>query len=141
MHVTGVSAPAGEVRYWIGAGRGGFALSSKECVRSSLYIVVYSTSGKALDASRGWAVTTSPVPPKDDMFATIKSNNYLPNALNAMDAEAQGYDEVPSLPLFTQAVWLNAFCCPRDNAKLKGADVLLWSSTILQFRKGVEVLT
>eukprot|EP00884_Botryococcus_braunii_P000332 jgi/Botrbrau1/1029/Bobra.0076s0003.2 len=82
-----------EVRYWIGAGRGGFGLSSKECAKPSFYIIVYTSSGNALDASKGWAVKTSPVPPKDDMFATIKSNNYLPNALNAMDAEAEGFDE------------------------------------------------
>lgn len=37
---------------------------------------------------------TSPVPLKPPFFTGIKSNNYLPNALNLMDAEAEGFDQV-----------------------------------------------
>lgn len=43
---------------------------------------------------RGWRVKTSPVPIKAPFFAGLKSNNYLPNALNLMDAEAEGFDQV-----------------------------------------------
>lgn len=41
----------------------------------------------------GWRVKTSPVPIKAPYFATVKSNNYLPNALNLMDAQAEGFDQ------------------------------------------------
>ncbi len=34
-------------------------------------------------------VKTSPVPVKDDYFAAVKSNNYLPNVLALMDAEVR----------------------------------------------------
>lgn len=37
---------------------------------------------------------TSPVPIKDPYFATLKSNNYLPNALLALDAQLEGFDQV-----------------------------------------------
>ena len=37
---------------------------------------------------------TSPVPIKAPFFSLIKSNNYLPNALNLMDAQAEQYDQV-----------------------------------------------
>ncbi len=43
---------------------------------------------------RGWRVKTSPVPIKPPFFSLIKSNNYLPNALNLMDAQAEQYDQV-----------------------------------------------
>lgn len=43
---------------------------------------------------RGWRVKTSPVPIKAPFFSLIKSNNYLPNALNLMDAQAEEYDQV-----------------------------------------------
>ena len=43
---------------------------------------------------QGWKVKTSPVPIKDPYFATLKSNNYLPNALLALDAQLEGYDQV-----------------------------------------------
>ena len=34
---------AANIRYWLSAGRGGFALSPSECLRSSFYVMVYST--------------------------------------------------------------------------------------------------
>ena len=43
---------------------------------------------------QGWKVKTSPVPIKDPYFATLKSNNYLPNALLALDAQLEGFDQV-----------------------------------------------
>lgn len=43
---------------------------------------------------RGWRVKTSPVPIKPAFFTGIKSNNYLPNALAVMDAQAEGFDQV-----------------------------------------------
>ena len=46
---------------------------------------------------QGWKVKTSPVPIKDPYFATLKSNNYLPNALLALDAQLEGFDQVNPL--------------------------------------------
>ena len=43
---------------------------------------------------KGWKVKTSPVPIKSSYFTKVKSNNYLPNALNLMDAQAEGFDQV-----------------------------------------------
>ncbi len=34
------------------------------------------------------------MPIKDPYFATLKSNNYLPNALVALDAQLEGFDQV-----------------------------------------------
>ena len=33
------------------------------------------------------------MPIKDPYFATLKSNNYLPNALVALDAQLEGFDQ------------------------------------------------
>jgi hypothetical protein len=41
-------------------------------------------------------VKTSPVPQKDQYFATTKSTNYLVNALALLDAEVESYDQVCS---------------------------------------------
>lgn len=35
------SSPAGFVRYWLSAGRGGFGLSGNECLGSAFYCIVY----------------------------------------------------------------------------------------------------
>lgn len=86
----------GHVRFWLSAGRGGFGLSASECLTSTFYCVVYTKEQpeEELDAYlRGWRVKTSPVPIKAPFFAGLKSNNYLPNALNLMDAEAEGFDQ------------------------------------------------
>ncbi|CAG9462626.1 unnamed protein product [Pedinophyceae sp. YPF-701] len=89
----------GSVRYWLSAGRGGFGLSGKECVRPSFYCIVYGSTPAEADPEeepahlRGWKVMTSSVPIKSGTFATLKSNNYLPNALCLMEAEAAGCDQ------------------------------------------------
>ena len=89
---------AGFVRYFLSAGRGGFGLSGHECLRPALYVMVY-TKGEEEEARgrgahlSGWKVKTSPVPAKAPYFAGVKSNNYLPNALALMDAEAGGFHQ------------------------------------------------
>ncbi len=83
------------MRYWVGAGRGGFGISPLECLHTSFYCMVYkSAAGSAGDPLAGWTVKTSPVPIKDPFFATVKSTNYLANALVALDAQLEGYDQV-----------------------------------------------
>lgn len=86
----------GHVRYWLSAGRGGFGLSGSECITSTFYCVVYAheeEDSKLDEYLRGWRVKTSPVPIKSPFFTGIKSNNYLPNVLNLMDAQAEGFDQ------------------------------------------------
>ena len=85
---------AAYVRYWLGAGRGGFGLSPRECVAPSFYVMVYQAPEDPNRHLSGWRIKTSKVPVKDPYFATLKSNNYLANALVVMDAEASGYDQV-----------------------------------------------
>ncbi|GAB4816094.1 hypothetical protein N2152v2_003140 [Parachlorella kessleri] len=86
----------GFVRYMLSAGRGGFGLSGNECLRPSLYVMVYThdkSDGEEGAYLKGWKVKTSPVPIKSSYFTKVKSNNYLPNALNLMDAQAEGFDQ------------------------------------------------
>lgn len=91
------------MKYWLGAGRGGFGLSSIECVRPTFYCQVYTTAlPDDVDDERYMRVKTSEVPIKPSFFATLKSTNYLPNVLAVMDAQADGHDQVT---LFSQ------ICC------------------------------
>ena len=89
---TKATCGAGSVRYWLGAGRGGFGISPLECLQTSFYCMVY--KAPPLDPTKGWTVKTSPVPIKDPYFATLKSTNYMPNALVALDAQLEGFDQV-----------------------------------------------
>eukprot|EP00271_Cylindrocystis_brebissonii_P004319 TRINITY_DN15966_c0_g1_i1.p1 TRINITY_DN15966_c0_g1~~TRINITY_DN15966_c0_g1_i1.p1 ORF type:complete len:356 (+),score=78.43 TRINITY_DN15966_c0_g1_i1:161-1228(+) len=80
---------AGSVRYYLSAGPGGFNLSPKECVTSTFYGVAIDDSGDDLRAEPIKVVTTS-VPIKDRFFATVKSTNYLQNALVMAEAISKG---------------------------------------------------
>ena len=46
--------------------------------------------------TQGLRVRTSPVPAKDSFSASVKSTNYLLNALNVYEAEQAGCDQVSS---------------------------------------------
>ena len=82
----------GQLRFYASAGPGGFALDQAECVRSVFYCVaVKARSNGPSDALNGGvAVVTSAVPIKPPAFATVKSTNYLPNALVVADAKRRG---------------------------------------------------
>ncbi|CAL8470838.1 g10380 [Coccomyxa elongata] len=82
----------GSIKYWCSAGRGGFGISPLECLRSSFYCMAYKNPEPS-DPRQGWKVKTSPVPIKDPYFATLKSTNYLANALVALDAQLEGFDQ------------------------------------------------
>ena len=82
----------GSMRFWMSAGQGGFGLSPKECVRTNLYVVAVDRETPP-EVERGWTLATSGVAIKPPFFATVKSTNYLPNALCVMDAEAAGSDQ------------------------------------------------
>lgn len=76
------------VRYWLTAGRGDFGISPKNCVEPSFYCVVHDDSHGGND--RGLSAAPVDVPLKPPLLATAKTNNYMINALVAMEAEAKG---------------------------------------------------
>lgn len=78
----------GSLRYWLSAGYGDFLLSPSGCVESTFYAIVYQSSN-SYDL-KGIKVITSSMPIKPPVFATMKSVNYLPNALCQMEAEENG---------------------------------------------------
>lgn len=99
----------GHVRYWLGAGRGGFGLGTRECARPSFFAAAYgkradgrSASGEGaddllLDSSGrdpgGVSLLTAlDVPAPDAMMAGIKSTSYLKHAVAQSRAEEAGYD-------------------------------------------------
>ncbi len=47
-----------------------------------------------IEVERSMTVKTSEVPIKPSFFASVKSNNYLPNVMAVMDAQADGFDQV-----------------------------------------------
>ncbi|CAH2069589.1 unnamed protein product, partial [Thlaspi arvense] len=78
----------GSLRYWLSAGPGDFLLSPSQCLEPALYAIVIQQN---LTVHRtGVKVVTSSLPIKPPEFATVKSVNYLPNALSQMEAEAKG---------------------------------------------------
>lgn len=82
------------VRYWVSAGRGGFGLSPVECLNSTFYVMVTEPNPDQPDPVKGWKVKTSPIEAKSPYFASVKSTNYLPNALCVLEAELSGFDQV-----------------------------------------------
>ncbi|HXG53226.1 MAG TPA: aminotransferase class IV [candidate division Zixibacteria bacterium] len=83
----------GSVRYWLSAGPGGFALGPGECAGSSFYVVVFKQETYPERYYReGMRLVTSTVPIKPPLFARIKSTNYLPNVLVALEAADRGAD-------------------------------------------------
>ncbi|KAF3790320.1 D-amino-acid transaminase [Nymphaea thermarum] len=89
IQTTAVSqCKRGCLRYWLSAGPGDFLLSSAGCPTSAFYAVVVEEDYVPL--KQGVKVTTSTVRMKPPEFATMKSVNYLPNALAALEAEEKG---------------------------------------------------
>lgn len=78
------------VRYWLTAGRGDFAISPTKCEGAPNFYVVAHEDTHSAEVPRGYAAAVVPVPLKPPLLATMKSNNYLLNALVALEAEARG---------------------------------------------------
>uniref|UniRef100_A0A803NC09 Uncharacterized protein n=1 Tax=Chenopodium quinoa TaxID=63459 RepID=A0A803NC09_CHEQI len=78
----------GSLRYWLSAGHGDFHLSPSGCAEPTFYAIV--THSSASSDHKGIKVITSSIPIKPPVFATMKSVNYLPNALCQMEAEENG---------------------------------------------------
>jgi branched-subunit amino acid aminotransferase/4-amino-4-deoxychorismate lyase len=82
--------PDGVVRYFASAGPGNFSIKPTGCT-GALYVVVY--PDKYDPDNPGISeitVASSEVPVKLPPHCTMKSNNYLPNALMSMAAEDRG---------------------------------------------------
>ncbi len=95
MHPPPPSPNAGIVKYWVSPGRGGFGLSSDECIEGTFYVMATSENTRPSEnAAKGLSACASPVSPKPGAFGRLKSTNYLPNALAKAQAEAQGIDVV-----------------------------------------------
>eukprot|EP00466_Bigelowiella_natans_P008756 jgi/Bigna1/77442/fgenesh1_pg.48_\ len=80
-------------RYWMTVGRGDFHVSPKGCIGGhSFYVVgwgvVHETWARDEEKAVKEAVVSTPLKPK--LLANMKSNNYMINALTAMEAEEKG---------------------------------------------------
>jgi len=80
----------GTVRLWVSAGRGDFSVSPRDCARACLYCAVVPGKPRGVDAEAGWRVVTSGL--RQAPMNTVKSTNYLQNALAQMEAEDAGAD-------------------------------------------------
>jgi branched-chain amino acid aminotransferase len=79
------------VRLLLGRGPGGFGVDPGECPEPSLYAVAYEGSPSFMVRHpEGATVILSRIPPKSGGLATIKTCNYLPNALMKAEAAAAG---------------------------------------------------
>jgi branched-chain amino acid aminotransferase len=80
-------------RILVGRGRGGFSVDPAESTGPLLYVIVYPAKPPFMDSHPGGArLITSRIPPKSGGLATIKTCNYIPNALARREANEQGVD-------------------------------------------------
>ncbi len=85
----------GSVRYWLSPGPGGFSFSPLECEEPCFYCVIFDAGhlligGVDLMRDGFNEATVIDTPMKPELLATIKSNNYLLNVLNHMEAVDRG---------------------------------------------------
>eukprot|EP00940_MAST-03C_sp_MAST-3C-sp2_P001777 g1777.t1 len=83
------------VRYWLSAGRGNFDVSPSACTGAQFYCVVHDdpplhSASRTRESRSAVILTTDEVPEKPPLLATTKSNNYMINAIMAMEAEKRG---------------------------------------------------
>lgn len=80
------------VRMWMSAGRGDFAVTPTRCKGAEFYVVVheYDEAARTRERSEGVAEVIVGVPLKSQYLATLKSTNYLINALAGMEAKERG---------------------------------------------------
>lgn len=83
----------GLIRMIVSRGPGSLGISPYDCPRPGLYILVHELKPSFMAAHPGGArVVTSALPVKASFFATIKTCNYLPNALLKKEAADAGAD-------------------------------------------------
>lgn len=86
-------APAGNMKFWLSPGRGGFALSPDECIEPVLYAIVSSEEHQP-KIIEGYKCMASALPAKPALLAGLKSTNYLLNALATIEAQQAEADMV-----------------------------------------------
>lgn len=76
------------VRYWMSIGRGSMGISPPQNQPGTLYILIerYATVKKTYQLA-GIPEVTVTIPPKPKLLGTMKTNNYLLNALCVMEAK------------------------------------------------------
>lgn len=83
----------GYLRLLLGRGPGGFGIDPGECPVPSLYAVAYKFSPKPQAwFDQGVTAFRTAIRAKQSYMATIKSTNYLPNALMKLEAREKGFD-------------------------------------------------
>lgn len=83
----------GLVRILLGRGPGGFGIDTRECPIPSLYVVAYKFNPKPQEwYEKGATAFRTSYPAKQSWIATIKSVDYLANALMKHEATEKGYD-------------------------------------------------
>jgi branched-chain amino acid aminotransferase len=81
------------VRVYVSRGIGGFDCSPVQCQQSQLYVIVLTEAvGSEEFYTKGATAVTVQVPVKPDIFARVKSCNYLPNALAHLEAHKKRAD-------------------------------------------------
>jgi len=80
--------PNCSIRITLSRGPGGFSVSPLECPESALYVNVFRTKTLPPEyLTEGVRISLSEVPIKPSYFARVKSCNYLPNVLMALEAK------------------------------------------------------
>lgn len=78
-------------RLLVGRGAGGFSVDPAEPARASLYVVVYDAPAPFMERTpEGARAVLSRIPPKPAGLATVKTCNYLPNAMMKAEASRAG---------------------------------------------------
>ena len=78
-------------RILVGRGPGGFSVDPAECNSPSMYVIVYPAKPPFMrNHPEGARLITSRIPPKSGGLATIKTCNYIPNALAKREANQRG---------------------------------------------------
>lgn len=81
------------VRVLVSRGPGGFGIAPSECPEPGLYVIAYRLPPPFMEAHPdGAKAVTVDIPIKPGFLATIKTCNYLPNALMKAAAHAAGAD-------------------------------------------------
>jgi 4-amino-4-deoxychorismate lyase len=89
LHTAAASGKRSDafMRFWLSAGRGLFGIVPELGRPAELYVVCHHYAPKS---SSGISEAQVTVPMKPPLLANIKSNNYLLNALTAMEAQDKG---------------------------------------------------
>jgi len=133
------------VRYWLSVGPGGFGLHPRECVSSTLYVMIYQSEKPSASAyTEGLTFITSSIPIKPPLFARTKSTNYLPNALVVMEARDKGADNgifIDARGMIGESSNMNvAFVTPERVLRHPTFDAILSGCTVIRALELARVL-